>query len=144
MRAGRNRFALDAELFLKNDKAAAITATETTSYFNLTLATAEWANGEVSSKQEFVVVVHVETLDDTTGDETYTFALKVANADASVSKNFSSTAVTEPGQYVLPITREQIDTVAAGEKIAVVATLAGTTPSVKYFAYVAPFFGIGH
>ena len=46
MRAGRNRFSpLDAELFLKAEGSAAVTADETTSYFDLGVSTAEWHEG---------------------------------------------------------------------------------------------------
>lgn len=143
---GRNRFAFDAATLIQAENSAALTASGVSSYFDLGKATSEWHLGDLGAKQEFVVVVHVGNNPTTGGAtlETYSLALQVANDDASVTEKFSATAIAEAGVYVLPITKEQIETVAGASKIAVSATLAGTAPSIQYFAYVAPFYGTGH
>lgn len=136
-----SRFALDAELFLRKENLAAVTASGDSDAFNLGASTAEWNLGELGTKQEFAVIVAVSEI---VGTGTYEFGLKVSNAAGNVSKVFSKVAVDANGRYVLPITEEQIMSVAGATKIAVTVTVGGTTPSLKYNARIAPFYGIGH
>lgn len=134
-----SRFAFDAELVLRPASAPAVTAAgDAATRFDLTIATAEPIEGRVGSKQEFVAVVHVTSV-----TEGGTVGLKVSNADGSVSKVFSVTEVTAPGEYVLPITREQIETVAGGAFIGLTHTVE-EDGSLDYWGYLAPFYGLGH
>lgn len=139
---GRNRFAFDAELLLRTEDAAAITATGNSDLFDLTESTAEWNLGDIGSKQEFVIVVHV-TAADVSGDGTYSVAVNIADDAGSTVGTGSSLSVTEAGTYYLPVIKENVVAVG-GSQVGVTATLGGTTPSFDYFAYVSPFYGTGH
>lgn len=77
------------------------------------------------------IVIVVEALDRTTGDETYTFTAVV---DAVV---VGTVLVATTGQYVLCLDAASIEKVAATHAaIALVLDVAGTTPSVKFSAWM--------
>lgn len=141
MASSKNRFEpLDASAMLRVESAAPLTVTADGTYFDLASSTAEWNLGQTGSKMQFVVLAQV-TAADVSGTGTYALALKVSNADSTVTKTFSSTVVTGTGLVVLPILVEQIESVAGASKITVTATLGGTTPSFDYYAWVSVLTG---
>ena len=127
--APNTRGPFDAALMLRDGAAAAITSTSAETAIALGVRTVE----------EFYVVINVSALDHTTGDETYTITVETDSAVAFPSATtVASLTVTATGTYELPLTGPfiaQTDPTAAA--IRVKATLGGTTPILKYGAWIA-------
>jgi hypothetical protein len=137
----------DSAVVLRNvaDGAETATATETGISLN-ELDTAEWDDGKVIPYGVIAVQIYVTANDNTTGDETVTLALLVDDVAA-----MSDTPVVV-WQQLLPVgftgaitayvdakTIPLVDTDSSGSDkfLAIRATLAGTTPSVTYGAWIA-------
>lgn len=121
----------DKQLELRNvaDGAETATATETGVAFAARMA------------GDFKAIFFVTAMDKTTGDETYTLTVETdsvaAFSDSPVE--VGRVVVTGTGVWEVPLSGmavEQRDADAAA--IRVKATLAGTTPSITYGAYLAP------
>lgn len=131
-----SKFIYDAEasVVLKADGSAAVTATET--------ATAVDFNWGASNG--FAVGLTISAVDTGTGDETYVFSIvSLDSAGANPVDQITLPSITTAGSYRFLIdgqTAAKIDADAA--KIAVKATLAGTTPSVTYSAVINPAYGV--
>lgn len=117
--------------------AAAITATGATGELSLNkLTAAYWQNGELPWSTIAVQVVVTE-LDRTTGDETYTLNVQADVTGFATPVVVASATVSEVGAYVLAF---DADTVAklepTGTHLRINAVLAGTTPILKYHAWL--------
>lgn len=131
----------DASVMLRDDKAAAITATTAETGVSLkrllTSDSAYWDNNEVPAG-EIEVGVAVKSVDRTTGDETYVFTLEVGNSVfASPVVVATSATVTEAGAFKLCFDAKVVEALgAAYTHIRIKATLAGTTPVCTYGAWL--------
>lgn len=137
------RFGVDALLQLRGEAAAAITATAASAALPLDRLGAPWNDGELAVPQQFAVFGSVQSLDVSSADETYVLQLQVsANEAFSAPVVVSSHPVTKGGIFVIGLVREDIkaklDTAAF---FRINAVLAGTTPSLDYYAYAAPYQG---
>jgi hypothetical protein len=85
----------------------------------------------------FAVVVNVEAIDTTTGDETYVAEIEFGPLGFATSVKPNRVEIKGPGQYVMLV---DADTVAfmkqdvAAMRLAV--TAAGTTPKIKLHAFI--------
>jgi hypothetical protein len=147
--ASRVKYLMDTDsaVVLRNasDGAETATATETAVSLN-ELDTAEWDDGKVIPHGIIAVQIYVTANDSTTGDETVTLSLLVDD-----TSDLSNTPVTVwsqalPVGFTGAITAHVdakniplVDTDSSGTDkwIAIKATLAGTTPSVTYGAWIA-------
>lgn len=97
-----------------------------------------WNNAHELADLAFAVAVNVTSLDRTTGDETYTIELEFGNAGYAASVKTHKIAVTKPGQYVFLVDIPTAQAIVANlNEFRVVATLAGTTPSITLNAWMA-------
>lgn len=112
------------------------TATFNGAAFTLDTLHGHWTSGELADTT-FPVVVNVEALDKTTGDETYTLELEFGPAGFGSSIKPQKLVVAAPGQYVFLV---DIDTLKAVKNdiaaFRLVGTLAGTTPSITLHAFI--------
>lgn len=95
----------------------------------------------VRKSDVFRVVFNVTALDETTGDETYVLSVETdsvaAFTDAPVE--VARVTVTENGVYPVALDSKLIAKLDPNaEAIRVKATLAGTTPSITYGAFITP------
>lgn len=135
---------LDDAVTLRDATDGAETATATETAVSLQeLDSAYWHNGEIPHGV-FKVVFHVTAVDRTTGDETYTLSLVVDDtADMSdTPATVAALAITAAGVYTMFVDSKNIpqvnaDSSGADKWIAAKATLAGTTPSITYGAWIA-------
>lgn len=121
----------DKQLELRDiaDGAETATASETGVSFAVRMA------------DDFKCVIYVSALDTTTGDETYLLTVETDSVAAfsGTPVEVGRVTVLAAGVYEIPLSGreiEQRDPDAAA--IRVKATLAGTTPSITYGAYLAP------
>lgn len=114
-----------------------------TASFNGTVYALETLNGywnvpAILADEAFAVVFHVEALDQTTGDEVYTVELEFGPIGFATSIKPFKAVVTKPGQYAFLV---DIDTIVALKAdvaaMRLAVTLAGTTPSVTLYAFIA-------
>lgn len=95
--------------------------------------------GELAD-QTFAVVINVDSIDTTTGDETYVFSLQFGDAVGFGSGTTIThrIAVTGPGQYVALV---DIDTVKAmlddATHMRLQLDVTGTTPIAVFKAFIA-------
>ena len=120
----------DAELELRDGAAAAITTT--------TAGTAGGIDLDVS--MDFKVALNVTVLDTADADETYVISAEVDTASGFASAvQVGTLTVTAVGSYEIPLSSKWVTNLeAAADFIRVVATLAGTTPSLTYGAFLVP------
>jgi len=125
------RFTVDSALTLRSFTDGAITAT----------TAAAGIAFDARHAGAFHVVVDVTALDTTSGNETYRVSIET-DASAAFSGTpveIGAVTVTSTGRHVLTIDQDlvaKLDPDAAA--IRVKATLAGTTPSIVYGAFIAP------
>lgn len=132
----------DAELALRAPGSAAVTATAATDEFDLGALTAYWngADGEVAAEQ-LAIVVDVTEIDVADTNETYTFQVQTDSEAAFGDTPVGSfqLAVAATGVYVFLL---DVDTLrlldADGAFVRLNLTIAGTTPSITYAAWVHP------
>ena len=89
---------------------------------------------------DFKVALNVTALDTADADETYVISVEVDTASGFASAvEVGSLTVTAVGQFEIPLSSKWVtDLEAAADFIRVVATLAGTTPSLTYGAFLVP------
>lgn len=127
-----------SELLAKDH--AAKTATFNAPALTLDKVLGYWnkANNGVLADTTFAVVVNVEAVDRTTGDETYAIELEFGPAGFGSSVKPYKLNVSAAGQYVILV---DIDTVKAMKAdtaaMRLAFTLGGTTPSITAHAFVA-------
>jgi len=84
------------------------------------------------------VVIVVEALDTADADETYTFDVEVQAAGGGNAVTAGAVAVVGSGQYVIKLDGHTLEKLSADrEELALNVTVAGTTPSVTFSAWVA-------
>lgn len=120
--------------------APAITATANSTEVVLDQLDGYWNTAGELADETVAVIVNVTAIDATTGDETYSFALKATDGASAVqaSVGLGTLAVNKTGQYVFLVdvaTAKLCDSDVAG--LIVTATLAGTTPSIAYHAWMS-------
>lgn len=127
----------DAEstVLLKADGSAAITATASTV-----------VDVDVSMGGTFAVAINVEAFDVANADETYVFS--VVGQDSAGSNDVTLAtlgAIAETGEHLVLIDAETAVKLAGAstKKLKLTATLAGTTPSLTYSAWVTRVVGAG-
>lgn len=138
----------DAGVTLRNVADGAETATATETAISLKeLDTAYWHDNEIPHGT-FEVFVNVTALDLAQADETYTISL-VVDDTANLSDTpevILSFAVKRVGVYRVLVDSKSIalqdpETSGADKWLAIRATLAGTSPSITYGAWIAKNFG---
>jgi hypothetical protein len=94
----------------------------------------------VRKDKEYKAVIYVTAFDCTTEDETYAINVQVSDLVGGTYTAVGQTlTVVATGEYEIPLSGaacEQID--ADSAFIQVAHTLAGTTPSITYGAYLSP------
>lgn len=134
---------------LRDVASGAITSTTTETALSLNeLRAAYWQNYEIPHGV-FAVSVNVTALDLSSGDETYTVSLLVDDVSGMNNNPVAvdSFPVKVAGVYTRYINSMDIPNLDAdhdglGKWIAVKATLAGTTPSFTYGAWLGPVHNI--
>lgn len=124
---------------LRSDSAAAITATTAETGISLNrLLDAYWDNKEVPAGEIEVGVVVTE-VDRGTGDETLVLSLEVGPAGfgSGVHTVATTPVITAPGSFKMCFDPKIVESIGAGPvQLRIKATLGGTTPSVKYGAWL--------
>lgn len=137
------KYTYDALLALQAPASANVVATASSAYVDINKITK--GRGDVQGRfgeGAFDVVVHITTLDHTTGDETYSAAFTSSDA-AGANKIVHFTrafVVGEVGKtfaYKFDAATIGLENANAA-KFGIDWTLAGTTPILNYFAFVAP------
>lgn len=120
--------------------AAAIAATANSDVVVLDTVQGYWnVDGELAD-ETLAVIVNVTEIDATTGDETVTFELKATDAAGVVQTEavLGSLTVNKVGQYVFLVDAASVKLAAEDfGGLVITATLAGTTPSVGYHAWMS-------
>jgi hypothetical protein len=143
MSASAVRHQYDASLALQAPGSVAITATAPTSALDLYEITGSpyGALNGLNGLGSFDLVLYVGALDHTTGDETYTVQIEVADEAASWTVVESFLLATAQIGEVLAFPLQPATLAAfAGDaaQIRLNVVLAGTTPSLTYWAFLAP------
>jgi hypothetical protein len=140
--ASVSRFPVDAELVLRAEGLGTVTAATNSGAYVLPRDDSYWGF-DIITDHEMAVVIEVESVDTTTGDETYTFSVVVDDSAAfSSASTIVSKAFTAAGTYVLPITREQINKAdSTATHLRVQLAVAGTTPICAFNVRLAPLVG---
>lgn len=143
IKASAVRYPIDGENILRAQSAGAITASEASGSKELGVLGAYWNDGEIATPLQFAVVLFVESLDTSSADETY-----VANVEVDSGKAFAapvtvaSASVKKVGPLTILVPKEAVE--AAKPRagfIRVNLVLGGTTPSIDYWAQLAPISG---
>lgn len=143
--ASRVRFAVDGLLILQDATLAGLTATGASAHqLDLQKLHAYWNGpGEFAINQEFmiVVVVNAATHD---SSQSYIVTARVAETVGMASPHvvFTLPAITAPGIYYIPVTREQLAEVGETDPtfLDLNVTISGSgTMLFDYWAYAAPF-----
>ena len=149
VKMGANRFPIDALLILDGPANVGVTKTSsggTTSFIALDVLTSYWAAGDVAELLDMAVVVETSAISGTLATATVTiqvapdtgaFGTPVTIAEAPV--------VSATGRAVIVVDRDEIISALAGATVGSLRaylTLAGTSPSITYTAYVAPLAGL--
>jgi len=135
------KYMLDAApaITLRAKSAAAITATADSEVYALEQLDGYWNTENELADQTFAVVVNVDAIDTTTGDETYVLTLVFGDDAAFSASTVTHTlTLTGTGQHVLLV---DFDTVrgllSTAAFMKITATLGGTTPILDYHAFIA-------
>lgn len=137
------RHQYDAALALKAPGSAAVTANGNTAAVDLYHITK--GRGDVDGRYgigSFDVVVMISEIDTASGNETYTLTFETvdaagANPVAQEVVTVTAGMVGAPLAFAFhPATLKAKDADAAAIRVAVAA--AGTTPSIKFYAFAAP------
>lgn len=133
-----------AAVTLRNATDGAETATATETAIDLGLLTAAYWQDDTVPHGVIRVGVHVTAIDRTTGDETYTLTLQVDDvlAQNNTPDTVCTLAITATGYYEMIVDSKTIDAIVTDYSsealyMAIKATLAGTTPSITYGAWIA-------
>lgn len=135
----KNRFIYDAESAIVPYDAAAVTATGNTAAKSLDRPVVRGA-GPGIAHLDIAVVFEIFALDLTTGDETYRLDVEVDTDPAFPSPVVVATKAPKGVNklaVILDAATLEIEEPGAAY-IRVKHTLAGTTPSIRYAAYLAP------
>lgn len=124
---------------------SAITSTTTDTAISLNeLDTAFWHDGNEIPYGLMEISIAVTALDLTTGDETYTIEVLVDDTSdmSNTPRTVATLAVRAVGFYKVFVDSKNIplldsDTSGADKWMAIKATLAGTTPSLTYNAWLS-------
>lgn len=137
------RHQYDALLALKAPGSAAITATAASTAVDIDRITK--GRGDVQGRYgigSFDAVLYVSALDTTSASETYTFEFQTVDANGANPVTHETVTLTaaEIGVPLVfafhPATLKAAD--ADGAKFRVNAVLAGATPSLTYYGFLAP------
>lgn len=97
-----------------------------------------WNDPHYLADTVVAIAINVETIDATTGDETYKLELEFGDDTFTKTVKTHSVTVTGPGQYVVLVDAETVmamlPTVNA---VRLNGVLAGTTPSIVAYAWIA-------
>ncbi len=97
-----------------------------------------WNTAGELADTTFAIVIHVTSLDFTTGDETYDISLEAGPVGFASSIKPQVIRVPAVGQYVMLV---DIDTIkklkATTEALRLALDVSGTTPIIAYNAYIA-------
>lgn len=117
---------------------AALTADGNSTAIALDKLDGYWNTEEELADQTFAVVVNVDAIDTTTGDEEYVLSL-VFGDDAAFTNSASthSLAVTETGQYVFLVDFDTVSALVEGVSFMRIALdVTGTTPIINYYSWI--------
>lgn len=132
-----------AAVTLRNVTDGAETATATEAGVSLSeLDTAYWHNGEIPHGV-FEVAVHITALDTGNADETYVLSLLVDDTSdmSNTPATIATYTVTSAGFVKMLVDSKSLaeldaESSGADKWLAIKATLAGTTPSITYGAWI--------
>lgn len=138
------RHAYDAALKLQAPGTAAITATAATSQVDIQKITKS-VRGALNGRfgeGSFDVVFHTTALDHTTGDETYSVAFQTYDLNGANGVTHETRLLTIADLGLTYNWKFDVKTLGLEDPNAVFfglnITLAGTTPILQYWAFVAP------
>lgn len=136
MRGEVNRI-YDAETAFRAPGSAAMTASGVVGTVALDkLDTSMGAQKNKLGAQEYEIVIVVSALDETTGDETYTFTAEVGATGAAATK-VGEVVVNETGQFIMKLDAQTIEHLDANrEELELNLAVAGTTPSITFSSWV--------
>jgi len=118
--------------------AAAKTASFNGAALKLDTVLGYWNDPHYLADTVFTIAINVDKIDATTGDEAYDLALEFGNAGFAKSVKTHTVKVTGPGQYVMIVDAETVMAMLKDvEAVRIAATLAGTTPSITAYAWIA-------
>lgn len=119
---------------------AAVTATGEIGTFDLDKM-ADAREGDQKNKlgaEGYAIVIAVSALDTADADETYTFDVEVQAAGGGSAVAAGQVGVVGTGQYVIKLDAHTLEKLSADrEELALNLTVAGTTPSITFSAWVA-------
>lgn len=129
-----------SSVVLRAPGSAAVTATGYSAVLSLNaLSGAYWDGGEIPY-DELEVALVIEAMDAADGDETYKFEIEVGTdasmTGATVVASVSIPRATPLSGYTLCVDADTIRKIGAFTHMRLKATLAGTSPSVKYAAWL--------
>lgn len=134
----RNRYIFDSATALRAIGQAAVTATGNSASVELPRSVAKSNTG--FAHLDVAAVVDVAALDTVTGDETYEVALEADTSAAfGAPVKVARIDVKSTGRHVLVVEGDTVEKLKPGTThLRIKTTLAGTTPSIVYSAYLAP------
>ena len=133
-------YTYDADTAFRAPGSAAVTATGEIGTFALDkMVNASEGDQKNKLGAEFYdVVIVVTALDTAQADETYTFDVEVTAAGGGNAVTAGALAVVGTGQYVIKLDGHTLEKLSADrEELALNLTVAGTTTSVEFAAWVA-------
>lgn len=138
------KYLIDDALKLQAVGSANITATGNSSFVDINQII--YGRGDVLNRfgeGSFDVLLHINTFDRTTGDETYVVNFSTAdqaNANVTTQESYSLIPVTDVGRTMVfkfdTSTLRGVD--ADGGKFVLAWVLGGTTPILNYWSYIVP------
>jgi hypothetical protein len=134
---------VDPASTLKAQGSAAVTATTQETAISLNRLSAAYWNSRDPSAGLFSIAVNVSALDLTSGDEVYTFQIVADDVLAMnhLPVNLVTASLRSTGFHVFEVDSKTADllglsTINPGAYIAAKMTVAGTTPSITYSAWL--------
>lgn len=135
----------EADTAFRAPGSAAVTATGEIGTFDLDKIE-NVRSGETKNKlgaEGYDIVIVVSALDTGDADETYTFDVEVQADGGGNAVAAGQLAVVGLGQYVIKLDAGTLELLSADrEQLALNLTVAGTTPSIEFAAWVAPARGV--
>lgn len=138
VKASVNRFPIDELTILRAKSAAAFTTDTRSTALPLDRLAAYWNAGEIANTPVLYIGYEVNSAV-VTSDETYTLDVQIDdNVSFSTPTTLISRAVTTGSKGVFAIARDDIVKAdPAATHIAVLGNVAGTAPSMDFWAYVS-------
>jgi hypothetical protein len=133
------KYMLDAapSITFRDGSAAALTADANTAAIVLDTLDGYWNTNNELADSTFAVVINVNQLDETTGDETYVLNLVAGPVGFATSTVVGTVTVRETGQHVILVDVDTVrKSVANAEALRIAVDVTGTTPIIDFTAFI--------